>query len=156
VYDDVPSAPEPTYGASTDLPDIERNYTVRKVPISGDEYFLVENRLDDLNGNHSLTLTRDSTGVILGPAGVDTLEYDFLVPGPGALVWHVDESVADFFGPRADPGFGLNVNRSRFGLEIIEADGLDDLGDFNTPFPLGSATDPWFVGNATRLNDTTV
>jgi hypothetical protein len=59
------------------------------------------------------------------------------VPGPGILAWHVDESVASFFGPRADPGFGLNVNRSRFGLQIIEADGLDDLGDFNSPYALG-------------------
>ncbi len=157
VYDDVPTAPEPAYGGTEHLPDIERNFTVRKVPISGEEYLLIENRLDDLNGNHQLTLARDpNTGVILGPGAADSLEYDFLVPGPGALVWQVDESVADFFGPRADPGFGLNVNRSRFGLQIIEADGLDDLGDFNTPFPLGASTDPWFVGNHTHLSDTTV
>ena len=101
-----------------------------------------------MNGNGSLTLARDSSsGVILGPAASDTMEYDFLVPGPGTLVWHVDESVADFFGARSDPGFGLNVNRSRFGLDIIEGDGLDDLGDFNTPYPLGASTDPWYVGN---------
>jgi M6 family metalloprotease-like protein len=157
VYDDVPSAPEPPYGQPAALGDIERNFTTYKVPISGEEYLLIENRLDDLNGNHSLTLARDSTsGVILGPAASDSMEYDFLIPGPGALVWHVDESVADFFGPRADPGFGLNVNRSRFGLDVIEGDGLDDLGDFNTPYPLGASTDPWYVGNATQLNDTTV
>src|SRR6185503_5262001 len=157
VYDDMPAAPEPVYGSEVTLPNIEQNYQVLRVPISGDEYYLIENRLDDVNGNGQLTLTRDPvSGVILGPAAADTLEYDFLVPGPGALIWQVDESVADFFGERADEGFGLNVNRSRFGLQIVEADGLDDLGDFNSPFALGTTTDPWFVGNATRLNDTTV
>ena len=93
--------------------------------------------------------------MILGPSGADSLEYDFLIPGPGTLAWHVDNSVADFFGPRADPGFGLNVNRARFGLQIDEADGLDDLGDFNSPFALGSATDPWFVGNHTHFGPET-
>ena len=157
VYDDMPAAPEPPYGSEVLLGDIEENYTVFKVPISGDEYLLLENRLDDINGNGSLTLARDpATGVILGPALSDTLEWDFLVPGPGTLVWHVDASVADFFGPRADPGFGLNVKRSRFGLQIIESDGLDDLGDFNSPFALGATTDPWSRDTASRLNDTTV
>ncbi|MEP7027830.1 MAG: T9SS type A sorting domain-containing protein, partial [Candidatus Eisenbacteria bacterium] len=156
VYDDMPSAPEPPYGVEASLPDIEENFTVFKVPISGDEYLLLENRLDDINGNGQLQITRDpATGVILGPAGADTLEYDFLVPGPGVLAWHVDESVADFFGPRADPGYGLNVNRSRFGLQIEEADGLDDLGDFNSPYALGATTDPWSDSSGGRFNDTT-
>lgn len=157
VYDDMPAAPEPVYGTSVTLGDIEENFEVYKVPLSGEEYLLLENRLDDVNGNGQLTILRDpATGVILGPSAADTLEWDFLVPGPGILAWHVDESVADFFGPRADPGFGLNVNRARFGLQIIEADGLDDLGDFNSPFALGAATDPWSLATKSRLNDTTV
>ncbi len=156
VYDDIPTAPEPPYGTEASLGDIEENFTVFKVPISGDEYLLLENRLDDVNGNGQLQITRDpGTGVILGPSGADSLEYDFLVPGPGMLAWHVDESVADFFGPRADPGYGLNVNRARFGLQIEEADGLDDLGDFNSPFALGATTDPWSDTSGGRFNDTT-
>ena len=157
VYDDMPTAPEPPYGQDVLLPNIEENYTVFKVPISGDEYLLIENRLDDVDGDTLFVLAGDPvTGVFLGPSPADTLEYDFLVPGPGALVWHVDESVADFFGPRADPGYGLNVNRSRFGLQIIEADGLDDLGDFNSPYAFGTTTDPWTSAVGRRLNDTTV
>jgi len=157
VYDDMPAAPEPPYGQDALLGDIEENFTVFKVPISGDEYLLLENRLDDVNENGQLEITRDPvTGVILGPSAADTLEWDFLVPGPGMLAWHVDESVADFFGPRADPNYGLNVNRARFGLQIIEADGLDDLGDFNSPYALGTTTDPWSSAVGGRLNDTTV
>jgi M6 family metalloprotease-like protein len=157
VYDDMPSAPEPAYGSQVTLGDIEENFTVYKVPLSGEEYLLLENRLDDINQNGSLQITRDPvSGVILGPSAADTLEWDFLVPGPGILAWHVDESVANFFGPRADPDFGLNVNRNRFGLQIIEADGLDDLGDFNSPFALGATTDPWSLATHDHLGENTV
>lgn len=157
VYEDVPSARFPNYGQEESLTNSSEGYEVLRVPLSGEEYYLIENRLDDLNGNGSITLQRDQeTGVILGPAAVDTLEYDHLEPGPGALVWHVDESVADFFGPRADPGYGLNTNPGRFGLQIIEADGLDDLGDFNSPYALGAYTDPWSSTTGGRLNFDTI
>ncbi len=164
VYEDVPAARFPNYGQEESLVNSSEGYEVLQVPLSGEEYYLIENRLDDLNGNGSLTLRRDpDTGVFLGPAGVDTLEWDYLVPapdppvpGPGALVWHVDESVADFFGPRSDPGFGLNTNPARFGLQIVEADGLDDLGDFNSPYALGRFTDAWSSTIGGRLNYTTI
>jgi hypothetical protein len=161
IYDDVPLAPLPAYGEEDVVPNSAQGFAVLRVPISGEEYLLLENRLDDLNQSGGPpTVTRDpQTGVILGPdPDLDPLEYDYLIPGPGMIAWHVDESVADFVtpGPRADVNFALNGRRDRFGLQIIEADGLDDLGDFNSPFALGTATDPWFVGNATRLNATSV
>lgn len=157
IYPDVPAARFPVYGADETLGNSSEAYEVMQVPLSGEEYLLLENRLDDLNGNGQITLQRDSlTGVILGPSDRDPLEYDFLVPGPGILAWHVDESVADYFGPRADPGFGLNVNRGRFGLQIIEADGLDDLGDFDSPFALGVPSDTWKAGPRSKLNWDTV
>ncbi|MGH7725227.1 MAG: hypothetical protein ACREOU_07325 [Candidatus Eiseniibacteriota bacterium] len=157
VYEDVPAARFPSYGLEDSLRNSAQGSEVLRVPLSGEEYYLIENRLDDLNRNGSLTLRQDpTTGVILGPAGIDTLEYDYLLPGPGALVWHVDESVADFFGPRADPGFGLNTNPARFGLQIEEADGLDDLGDFNSPYALGTFTDPWSSETGGQFNYNTI
>jgi M6 family metalloprotease-like protein len=157
IYPDVPAARFPVYGAEETLGNSAENFEVLQVPLSGEEYLLLENRLDDLNGNGQITLQTDSVSkVILGPADSDALEYDFLVPGPGILAWHVDESVADYFGPRADPFFGLNVNRARFGLQIIEADGLDDLGDFESPFALGVPSDTWKEGPNSRLNWDTV
>lgn len=69
------------------------------VPVNADEYFLVENRQTDLDGDGKTNLKADIDGteVILGPA--DTLgtlnrEYDYLIPGSGMLIWHVDELVA--------------------------------------------------------------
>jgi hypothetical protein len=36
VYDDMPAAPEPDYGVEVPLGDIEENFTVYKVPLSGE------------------------------------------------------------------------------------------------------------------------
>src|SRR5207342_3467822 len=75
---------------------------ILRVPLGADEFLLVENREYDLNGDNSLWLDRDSTtNVIQGPgtppgAPGDTAaqyEYDFLLPGQGILVWHIDETV---------------------------------------------------------------
>jgi len=125
-----------------------------KVPLDSEEYLLLENRQGDLNRNNSLTLVRDSTtGVILGPGPEDPNEYDYLLPGYGVIAWQVDESVVAFDPPgrRADGFYTLNGNPKRRGLHILEGDGLQDLGDFTSPYPLGSPLDPWFVGNGTRL-----
>jgi M6 family metalloprotease-like protein len=125
-----------------------------KIPLDSEEYLLLENRQGDLNNNGQLTIVRDSTtGVILGPGPEDPNEYDYLLPGYGILAWQVDESVAAFDPPgrRADNSFTLNGNPARRGLHILEADGLQDIGDFTSPYPLGSPLDPWFVGNGTRI-----
>ena len=125
-----------------------------KVPLDSEEYMLLENRQGDLNANGTLTLVRDSTtGVILGPGPEDPDEYDYLLPGYGVIAWHVDESVVSFDPPgaRADNFFSLNGDPKRRGLRILEGDGLQDIGDFSSPYPLGSPLDPWFVGNGTRI-----
>lgn len=126
------------------------------IPLGGEEYYLVENRETDLNGDLTLVLDRDdSTGVILGPVRADSLdtlggmEYDFLLPGQGILVWHIDESV--IYGRHIPPDFGINSNPSRRGVRVVEADGIADLGDPNSAYLFGSPYDPYFVGNHTKL-----
>ena len=125
------------------------------VPLGGEEFYLIENRETDLNADNKLFLDRDSTGVILGPglaAGADTVgdkEYDFLLPGQGILIWHVDNSV--IYGRHIPPDFGINSNPSRRGVRLLEADGIADIGDPTSPYLFGSPFDPYFVGNHTRL-----
>ncbi len=118
-----------------------------KVPINADEYFLLENRRTDLDGDGITNVQADSaTNVILWPRSQGNIannrEYDFLIPGRGMLIWHVDESVA-----RLDyDGDGINNfddndlqwfnfpqdtrqwdNRRTF-LALEEADGLIQFG----------------------------
>ncbi|MGH7681245.1 MAG: immune inhibitor A domain-containing protein, partial [Candidatus Eiseniibacteriota bacterium] len=161
--------PGPSLTTALRSSQLENRYL--KVPLGADEYLLVENREFDLNGDNSLYLDRDSTThVIQGPgtppsAPGDTLalhEYDFLLPGQGILVWHIDESVictpindSTFVcGSNANPDFGINSNPDRRGVRLMEADGIADIGDPNSSYFFGSPFDPYFVGNHTRLNDT--
>jgi len=90
----------------------------------------------------------DSTDV------VGDKEYDFLLPGQGVLVWHVDNSV--IYGRHIPPDLGINSNPKRRGVRVMEADGIEDLGNPNSAFLFGSPFDPYFVGNHTRLGPETV
>lgn len=139
----------PLYGS-------QRHNDFVKLDLSTDEYLLLENRY--LSPAAAVRLLRDSTtDVVLGPREPDRYEYDALLPGSGVLVWHVDESVIPFnTSLRVNPDFGFNTNPRRYGLQMIEADGLDDLGDVGSPFLLGSALDPYQASVATTLSDVTV
>src|SRR5262249_52707333 len=51
--------------------------------------------------------------------------------------------------------FGVNSNPSRRGLRVMEADGIQDIGDPTSAYLFGSPFDPYFVGNHTRLGPET-
>lgn len=123
---------------------------VLMVPINAEEYYLIENRQLDLDGNDPTAVQADSlTDVILWPRAAiegqnrNNREYDFLLPGAGMLIWHVDESVArlDYDGDGVN-NFDDNQlqwhyfeeidefawdNHRRF-VALEEADGIIDFG----------------------------
>ncbi|HMB67809.1 MAG TPA: FG-GAP-like repeat-containing protein, partial [bacterium] len=124
-----------------------------RLSISDTEYFLVENRVDDLDGidpdgffNTALDQD-DSTGVILGPIVNSTDEishnYDLLLD-PGVLIWHVDErqALANLFAGR-----GLNVDFEKRSITIEEADGIVDIGNPFSFFPLGTDKETFHADN---------
>lgn len=145
----------PTWGDTLKLVGNERSNVFYKLPLSSDEYVLLENRYQ--SPADLVQLDADSvTKVVLGPKQPDRFEYDALEPGSGILAWHVDESVIPFDRSlRVNPDFGMNTNFSRQGLQILEADGLDDLGDTGSPFLLGSPLDPYQKSINASLSDTT-
>jgi M6 family metalloprotease-like protein len=153
---------DPGRALTTSLRATQLSDTTLFVPLGGEEFYLIENRETDLNGDNTLFLDKDdSTGVLLGPDFADTLgidtvgnkEYDFLLPGQGILIWHVDNSV--IFGRHIPPDFGINSNPSRRGVRLMEADGIADIGDPSSGYLFGSPFDPYFVGNHTRLGPDT-
>lgn len=153
---DVLAFPEVSYGDSViALANSERNPDMRRVTLSSDEYLLLENR--HLSPTDVVELDQDSlTRVILGPKNPDRYEYDALLPGGGILVWHIDESVIPFeTSLRVNPDYGFNTNPERLAISIIEGDGLQDLGDPNSPYIVGAPFDPWFLSNNPTLSDTT-
>ncbi|MFO7891407.1 MAG: T9SS type A sorting domain-containing protein [bacterium] len=142
---------------------------IYKVPINDHEYFLIENRQYDTNGD-SITTGKTSTGaqVIFRPdgtvemeeAGVITSveEYDYGLPGSGILIWHIDEQVirATIEENR------INANKDHRGVDLEEADGAQDIGELYSYTSGGSGSeygvlhDAWFQDNEINqlVNDT--
>ncbi len=122
------------------------------------DVFILENRQYDLNGDGTVFLEADSaTGVILGPRNVpedmlaelgftepDTLgryEVDYLLPGGGILIWHVDtQALADAF----NYCYGcVNIFADQHAVGLVEADGIPDLGDIYSVEWTGGMLDYW-------------
>jgi M6 family metalloprotease-like protein len=146
------------------------------IPINQEEYFLLENRQTDLDGLEPTAVQADSlTDVILWPRAAiegqsrNNREYDFLIPGSGMLIWHVDESVAymDYDGdginnfddnhlqwfhfPEIDE-VGWD-NHRRF-LTLEEADGIVDFGgEYFAGY--GDAEDMFNINNNSRFGPDT-
>jgi len=141
---------------------------IYKIPISSDEYFLVENRnahirpdvsLDSIqyriylksneeNWPSVLPLIRDSsqadfsdeTGVLLSVP-----RYDIGLPGSGLLIWHIDEAVI-----REKISLNnINGDRTHHGVDLEEGDGAQDFGyesnAIGTSPDIGWYFDPWLL-----------
>ena len=148
--------PGPADTAAFPVMGSERHNDFVKLDLSSDEYVILENRY--LSPTAAVHLqSDDTTHVVLGPKDPDRFEYDALLPGGGLLAWHIDESVIPFATSlRTNPDFGFNTNPRRLGIQILEADGLDDLGDLGSPYALGSNLDPYQASVAPKLSDTTI
>ena len=146
-----------------------------RVEAAADEYYLLENRAAELDNIYTGFVVDPQTGVILGPANCLNCDggfpeefeweftngYDLLLPtesptpgpdgGPGLLVWQVDEY---FIARRWDEN---EVNsRWPFGVRLVEANGVVDLGDPSSRFGLGWFDDAFYAGNATEMSDSTL
>jgi M6 family metalloprotease-like protein len=122
-----------------------------KIPLTSDEYFLIENRLDDIGGDLTIAIEQEQ-GVVLGPvdpACQDPIcpvnhEYDYLMPGPGLLIYHIDDT-------RVIPGLmpydAVNIDRHRRGVAVEEADGIIDIGFIGSFYWNGNAYDPFYAAN---------
>ncbi|MBI4809875.1 MAG: hypothetical protein HY800_00175, partial [Ignavibacteriales bacterium] len=174
-----------------DLPAVgisNSNDTIYKVLISAKEYFMLENRNRDVKGDGA-TVTmmvgenkiekswqRDTTnfndsdqdslyGVI-----IDVDEFDWSLPGGydkkadifydgGILIWHIDETVIE----NNLYTNSVNADDSKRGVNLMEADGSQDIGqNYDLLHPgsgseSGWALDFWFEGNSAPLRkyDTT-
>ena len=146
----------PTTRALTDqavtLSQVERlvgpHPQILEIPVTQSEYFLVENReqdlnqngtfdFDDVNGDGSFDFYADSY------AGA---EFDFFLPGEGQgsgiLIYHVDES-------KLAAGLAnntVNGDRDRKAVDVVEANGVQDLDDPPNGFNGGSPDDVWRAG----------
>ncbi|MEO0086634.1 MAG: immune inhibitor A domain-containing protein [candidate division WOR-3 bacterium] len=114
---------------------------VYKIPISQDEYFLIENRQTDVRKKDTIVVKREN-GVVIG---VEDGEYDFFLPGSGILIWHIDEKIIREYGPYNV----ININPFHKGVDLVEGDGIQDFDRFiyqDYYELIGSKYDPFFKG----------
>ena len=128
--------------------------TIYKLNLSENEYILFENRSVDPDNDGATAVYSALDGrVILYPSPIDdpdnspSYEYDYLLPsfirpngeseGGGILAWLVNEDVIYNQGVVHSDGIWVsnfdnntvNTSRSKPGVKVIEADGLDDIGN---------------------------
>lgn len=148
-----------------DINDPNADTAAVLVPINEREYFLVVNRQHDENQDSLFTFLDDNLNYIPenGESFLD-LEFDFFltsatnpftreenpflpgqtrrrtVTGSGIYIWHIDEgTVVDFFTTGVLP----NSNRRHKGVDLEEADGIQDLDNRGGSHALGSFHDSY-------------
>ena len=117
---------------------------IYKVNITSEEYYLIENRRPDYNGD-GIILTKSERGVV-----IEADEYDADIPGTGLLIWHIDERIIK----EKISENKINSDQDRKGIFLEEADGSQDIGEvfewiipgFPTPSN-GILFDAFFKGN---------
>ncbi|MEO0290261.1 MAG: hypothetical protein ABIN15_03375 [candidate division WOR-3 bacterium] len=130
-------ATEPSQDTINYLPDSVRFPKVIFIPIDEYEYFLLEYRNDLLFGNNELK-GFFKKGALISPYGA----WDFLLPGSGLLVWHIDERVI------IEHYWEVNSYPPYKGVDLVEADGIQDFDKW-TDSPetfYGSEYDAFFKG----------
>ncbi len=138
---------------------------IYRIPINDHEYFLIENRVHDPNGD-GVTRGFDSAGneylfqsnyeIVPPPSDVIVRveEYDFGLPGSGILIWHVDE---DVIRERLSEN-RVNVDKDHRGVDLEEADGAQDIGESYGMTDIGAGAesglfeDAWFEDNAMHMS----
>ncbi|MCX7995771.1 MAG: T9SS type A sorting domain-containing protein, partial [candidate division WOR-3 bacterium] len=123
------------------------NQTMIKIPISPTEFFLIENRQQDIKQKDTIIIDVED-GM---PVYVDHGEFDFFLPGSGILIWHVDDNViyANYSSNT------IQINPRHKGIDVEEADGIQHFDTFVTYDTLeyyGSKYDLFFVDDSNKSN----
>ncbi len=156
--------------------------SVVKIPISAEEYFLLENRQRDKNkdgqtltirwNRTQFTKTYTSDDTHFNSSSVDSIygtvvdvdDFDWSLPGlindknnyhGGILIWHIDGTVID----QNLASNTINADPARRGVDLEEADGSQDIGqsygflDAGSGSEDGSPLDYWFLENVNKDNN---
>ena len=121
--------------------------TMIKVPISPTEFFLIENRQQDII--HPDTIVIDAEDGV--PIYVDNGEFDFFLPASGIAIWHIDDNVVNFEYPTNT----LQINPERKGVDLEEADGVQHFDAYYYGDSIeyyGSRYDLFFMDDSNKAN----
>jgi len=121
--------------------------TLVRIPISQKEFYLIENRQQDIQQKDTIVIDAED-GV---PIYVDYGEFDFFLPGSGILIWHIDDRVID----STLAWNTMQIHPEHKGVDLEEADGIQHFdawwyGDSIEYY--GSIFDPFFVDDTLQAN----
>ncbi len=123
--------------------------TMVKVPISSTEFFLIENRQQDIKQKDTIIVDVED-GVVIS---VDYGEYDFFLPGSGILVWHIDDEVISVWN---DSDYNIvQIDPKHKGIDLEEADGIQHFDEWwygDSLEYFGSKYDAFFVDDSGMAN----
>jgi len=122
--------------------------TMVKVPISATEFFLIENRQQDMV--HKDTIVIDAEDGV--PIYVDNGEYDFFLPASGIAIWHVDDNIISAKYVTNT----LQTDPDHKGVDLEEADGIQHFDAYYYGDSLeyyGSKYDLFFVDDSNKASD---
>ena len=129
------------------------------VPIGGREYFLLENRLQDPNNNHKFDFADADSDMVLDTFEDSYIgaEFDYFLPGfgtgSGLLLWHIDEQQIEAGMPHNT----VNADRLHKGVDLEEADGVEDLDQrVSTEESYGSPFDSFREGNNSSFTPSSI
>ncbi len=116
---------------------LSKGLKIARIPISENEYYLVENRIQEIPGEQTFTLADSNTNVILGPVNAQRQfngAYDYLIPGSGMLIYRVDEAVG-YLNYTGDGQNNFEDNTLQWDprrpfISLVEADGIVDFGGY--------------------------
>lgn len=123
------------------------NQTMVKVPISPTEFFLIENRQQDIRNKDTIIIDVED-GM---PVYVDYGELDFFLPASGIAIWHIDDNVI-----YANYAYNtIQIDPKHKGIDLEEADGIQHFdawwyGDSLEYY--GSKYDLFFVDDSGKSN----
>ncbi len=145
--------------------------TLVKIPINASEYYLVENRVHDANFNGRFDFgDANGNGVPENDESLAGAEFDFfltattnirpdpvgvpdsVITGSGLMIYHVDEAA---LRRALETGRYPNDDRSWKGIDLEEADHVQDLDTPAGGFAYGSFYDSFRRGNNDRFGSAT-
>ncbi|UCC11910.1 MAG: immune inhibitor A, partial [candidate division WOR-3 bacterium] len=119
--------------------------TMVRIPISETEYFIIENRQQDILQKDTILIDQEDSVVV----SVDYGEYDFFLPGSGILIWHVDDAVLSSW---SDSGYNyVQIDPYHKGVDLEEADGIQHFDAWwyaDTLEYYGSRFDAFFLDDS--------
>ena len=128
-----------------------------QIPMTQSEYLLLENRRQDLNDNGKFDFDDvDQDGQFdFYTDSYAGAEFDYWLPGEGLgsgiLIYHVDEAkIAAGLAENV-----VNADAAHKGVDLVEADGVEDLDGPPTSLSSGSPDDVFRAGWRDRLTPNT-